>query len=267
MEYILSVENMRESDKYTIENKVSSKELMFRAGKGIFESVNWKGNVCIVCGSGNNAGDGYVIATLLFEIGILPKIILLKDKFSADGRYYFDKCLSLGIPYSIYNGEKFENFDIIVDCIFGTGFKGEVKGEAKEIINTINESGAYIVSVDINSGLNGDNGLGDTVVKSDLTVSVGSYQPGHFLGKADECIKSRKNCDIGITPILPPYYLCEKMPFDDFNIVDKSKLESFDYNENPVDAVIKYSAKNNKTAVKNGGKYIVSDGEKGYIVI
>ena len=177
MEYILSVENMRESDKYTIENKVSSKELMFRAGKGIFESVNWNGNVCIVCGSGNNAGDGYVIATLLFEIGILPKIILLKDKFSANGRYYFDKCLSLGIPYSIYNGEKFENFDIIVDCIFGTGFKGEVKGEAKEIINTINESGAYIVSVDINSGLNGDNGLGDTVVKSDLTVSVGSFQP------------------------------------------------------------------------------------------
>ena len=71
-------------------------------------------------------------------------------------------------------------------------------------------------------------------------------------------------CDIiKLDYLSKPYYWLER----DFNIVDKSKLESFDYNENPVDAVIKYSNKNNKTAVKNGGKYIVSDGEKGYIVI
>lgn len=267
MEYILSVENMRESDKYTIENKVSSKKLMFRAGKAIFETVTWKGDVCIVCGSGNNAGDGYVIATLLYGIGITPRIVLLKEKFSADGKYYFDKCLSLGISYTIYNDESFKNVDMIVDCIFGTGFKGEVNGKPKEIINAINASGAYVVSVDINSGLNGDNGLGETAVKSDLTVSVGSYQPGHFIGKANECIKFRKNCDIGIEPILSPYYLCDRMPFEDYNVINTSLLNDYNYTEKPVEAVIKYSNKNNKTAVENGGVYIVSDGKKGYIVI
>ena len=67
---ILSVENMRVSDANTIANKIPAKELMMRAAKGIFDSVRWNGPVAIICGSGNNAGDGYALATLLYDSGI-----------------------------------------------------------------------------------------------------------------------------------------------------------------------------------------------------
>ncbi len=66
------------------------------------------------------------------------------------------------------------------------------------VINRINNSKAYVISVDINSGLNGNNGLGDYVIKSDLTVSIGSYKYGHFLNKAMDYIKKLVNIDIGI---------------------------------------------------------------------
>ena len=79
---VLSVENMRKSDAYTIENYISSKELMYKAGVGVFKSVKWKGSVAVVCGSGNNAGDGYVIASLLHENNIPCTIFLIKEKFS-----------------------------------------------------------------------------------------------------------------------------------------------------------------------------------------
>lgn len=81
---------MRESDAYTIEHLVPSKELMRRAGEGIFKAADWKEPVAIVCGKGNNAGDGYVVASYLKDAGIPCTIILISDKFSDDGRYYFD---------------------------------------------------------------------------------------------------------------------------------------------------------------------------------
>lgn len=62
---VLSVDNMRKSDAFTIANFISSRELMFRAGKGVFNSINWKPPVAIICGSGNNAGDGYVLSDYL----------------------------------------------------------------------------------------------------------------------------------------------------------------------------------------------------------
>ena len=74
-------------------------------------------------------------------------------------------------------------------------------GTAAEVIDRINESGAYVVSVDINSGLNGDSGMAEKCVLSDLTVSVGSFQPGHFLNMAKDVIRGKMNCDIGIRPV------------------------------------------------------------------
>ena len=82
MEKVISVETMRQSDAYTIENYISSKSLMYRAGVGVFESCDWQGSVAIVCGSGNNAGDGYVLALLLKEINVPVTLFLIKEKFS-----------------------------------------------------------------------------------------------------------------------------------------------------------------------------------------
>lgn len=193
----VSTEVMRASDKWTIENICSSKELMERAGKAIFDQVSWKGPAGIICGKGNNAGDGFVVASLLKDHGIDCEIVLLyDDAFSEDGRYFYDKCVEKGIP-TVPDGD-YGKYKTILDCIFGTGFKGEVKEPAKSAIEKINSSGAYVVSADINSGLNGDTGLGDLYVVSDLTVSIGTYMYGHFLGHAKTAMKSKVNCDIGI---------------------------------------------------------------------
>lgn len=193
----VSVEVMRKSDAWTIANKIPSKELMRRAGEGIFRSVEWKGPVAVVCGSGNNAGDGYVVADLLHEEGIDVTIILLAEKFSEDGKYYYDICREKDIPVQIFDGN-LSGYAMVLDCILGTGFQGEPRGAAKEAIEAINVSGAYVVSADINSGLNGDTGEGTIYVRSDLTVSIGDYKYGHFLGLADEAMKDKVNVDIGI---------------------------------------------------------------------
>ncbi len=210
MKEILSVDNMRNSDAYTIANEVPSRELMYRAGKAVADYVDWRAPVGIVCGSGNNAGDGYVIALELKKRDINCSLIILEDRFSADGKYYFDQCLKLGIPYEYFSeNTDLSHFATLVDCIFGTGFKGEVRGIAKCAINKYNRSPAFKISVDINSGMNGDSGMGETIAISDITCAVGSFKPGHFLNRAKDIIKSKIALDIGIRPIEPPYYLYE----------------------------------------------------------
>ena len=205
MKEVLSVENMRRSDAQTIASGIPGKELMKKAGKAVFDAVpEWKPPVAVVCGTGNNAGDGYVIAGLLFDAGIECRIFLTDERFSEDGAYFYDICRKKGIEAQKWNGEEFKGFGTVVDCIFGTGFKGKVKEPAKTIIDNINGSGAYVVSVDINSGLNGDTGLSeekDGCVRSDITVSIGSFKPGHFLNMAKDVMKQKVNCDIGIAPV------------------------------------------------------------------
>ncbi len=201
-EIILSVAAMRESDARTIAGGIPGRELMLRAGKAVFERADWKPPVAILCGSGNNAGDGYVIAKLLHDAGIACEVIMLSSRCSADGAYYLSLCQEAGVKVTPWApGRTLEGFGTVVDCLFGTGFRGTAEGAEAEAIDRINESGAYVVSVDINSGLNGDSGRTEKCVRSDLTVSVGFFQPGHFLGMAKDVMKEKVNCDIGIRPV------------------------------------------------------------------
>ena len=162
MAKIVSPRVMRESDEYTCENVTDSKTLMYRAGQGIFESLEKWGKTAVVCGFGNNAGDGFVVAKLICESGGDATVFLLSEKFSESGRFYFDICKSLGVKINICTKEtEFSGFDTVLDCIFGTGFRGEVRGLAADIIGKINESGAFVVSADINSGLSAESGLAE----------------------------------------------------------------------------------------------------------
>ena len=129
---ILSVENMRVSDANTIANKIPSKELMMRAAKGIFDSVRWNGPVAIICGSGNNAGDGYALATLLYDAGIDCSIILLGEKFSEDGRYYFERCTELGTDIVRWSKDlALSVYRTVGDWIRGNGFNGKVREDIR----------------------------------------------------------------------------------------------------------------------------------------
>ena len=205
---VLSVKEMRDADAYTIKNFVDSKELMYRAGEAIFYVGDWNigDRVLILAGSGNNAGDGYVVADLLNIEGIETEILLIKDKFSEDGRYYFNRYLQKDIKYTVldentdYNTlrEKFDSYDYILDCIYGTGFRGEVREPVYSLIKALNDSKAFVVSADINSGMNGDTGESNICVNSDLTVSIGFLKKGLVSEAGQTHIGKLVNMDIGI---------------------------------------------------------------------
>ena len=197
----VSVDLMRRSDAYTIENFVPSKELMYRAAYGVYSAYDgWPGKrIAILAGGGNNGGDGYALAGILKNAGIDSAVFKVSDKLSEDGRYYCEIAGAAGVAICDFD-EKTDltAYDVIVDCILGTGFRGEVRGKAAEAIEAINASGAFVISVDINSGMNGDTGEATLAVRSDLTVSIGYYKQGLFKGDADKYIKEMTNVDIGI---------------------------------------------------------------------
>lgn len=205
---VLSVKEMRDADAYTIKNFVDSKELMYRAGEAIFYVGNWNigDKVLIAAGSGNNAGDGYVVAELLSIEGIEVEILLIKDKFSEDGKYYFNRCLQKDIKYTVLDENadyntlrgKFDSYDYVLDCIYGTGFTGEVREPVYSLIKALNDSKASIVSADINSGMNGDTGESNICVDSDITVSIGFLKKGLVSEEGKKHIGKLVNMDIGI---------------------------------------------------------------------
>ena len=205
---VLSVKEMRDADAYTIKNFVDSKELMYRAGEAIFYVGDWNigDKVLIAAGSGNNAGDGYVVADLLNIEGIEVEILLIKDKFSEDGKYYFNRCLQKDIKYTVLDENadyntlrgKFDSYDYVLDCIYGTGFTGEVREPVYSLIKALNDSKASIVSADINSGMNGDTGESNICVNSDLTVSIGVRKKGLVSEEGKKHIGKLVNMDIGI---------------------------------------------------------------------
>ena len=202
---------MRCSDAAAIAAGTPGAVLMERAGRGIFEALPaWQGPVGIVCGKGNNAGDGYVLAVLLREAGVPCDLLLQEETFTPDGGWWFARCREEGIPVRFWSGlEDLSPWPTLVDCVFGTGFRGPLTGEPARIVELINRSGSFVVSADINSGLNGDSGLADSAVRSDLTVSIGSFKPGHFLNQAKDWMKQAVNVDIGIAPADRPFFLAE----------------------------------------------------------
>ena len=166
MERILSVEQMRAADDYTIGKLgISSDILAERAGRAVAEEITrrFRGGRVLVCiGKGNNGKDGAIIASILSQLhGFSVKTLSVSNGIF--------KLLDM-------------DYDIIVDCIFGIGLNREVEGKYKTAIEKINLSGAFIVACDIASGLNGDTGKPMGVaVKADLTVAIQEFKLGHFL--------------------------------------------------------------------------------------
>lgn len=217
MQKVISKEIMRQSDEYTIKTKTSSLKLMDEAAKAVMNSYSFKGKVLIVTGTGNNAGDGYALANNLKDKNIQVEILLTENKFSKDGKYYFDICLQKEIPVFLYNQNfDFSKYDILVDAIYGIGFQGQMKDTIVSLINQMNQSQKPIISIDINSGLNANNGLATTCIHSTLTVSIGALKPGHLLNMAKDNIDHLVNQNIGIDIIGETYYLLEENDFKDF---------------------------------------------------
>lgn len=208
MKDVITVETMRRSDAHTIAQYVPGEVLMHRAAMGVFRAAQWKGSVGILTGGGNNGGDGYALACILAGEKIPCRVYRVSEKFSEDGKYYHDKALAAGVEILPYTEETdLSDHGTLVDCLLGTGFSGPVKGLFRTAIQAMNAAPAQVVSVDINSGLNGDTGKGDVVVKSHLTVTIGYLKAGLFLGEALWNIGRLAVADIGIRLVREDFFL------------------------------------------------------------
>ena len=194
----ISVENMRCIDAYTIASFVPSLELMRRAAMGVFKAHHWQGRTAIMVGSGNNGGDGFALAWILKERGFDCTVFTVSQKLSPDSAWYAEKAREVGVPIRPFEKDCLTGYSTVVDCLLGTGFSGTVRGNYRDAIEAINASGAYVISVDINSGMNGDTGEAELAVRSDLTVTIGFVKTGLVTENAGRYMKRLVCADIGI---------------------------------------------------------------------
>lgn len=166
---------------------ISSLVLMEHAAHEIFlhltKNMPSTYSLMIVCGSGNNGGDGFALARILHLKGYQCNILFLKDalKMSPDCAANYNSCKALSIPIhsTIPN---FDKFDVIMDALFGTGLSRDIEGDSAALIQKINECEKFIVSIDIPSGIDSDNGkvLG-CAIKADITYTMQCGKIGLYI--------------------------------------------------------------------------------------
>jgi len=186
-------EQVRELDRTAIEDfAIPGLTLMESAGVASYRLLREKWpevqDITVVCGTGNNGGDGFVVARLALQDGVAVKVLQLgnQDKLSGDAKHNADAYMAMGgelIPFQTIP----EQTEVIVDGVFGTGLERKVTGAWADAISAINEHWAPVLALDIPSGLHSDSGsiLG-TGVKADATISFIGLKQGLFTGDGPE---------------------------------------------------------------------------------
>ncbi|MGH7887055.1 MAG: NAD(P)H-hydrate epimerase, partial [Candidatus Binatia bacterium] len=214
---VVTAKQMRELDRLTIEQfGVPSLTLMERAGEAIAGAIvkhfggNAKKGVLIVAGKGNNGGDGFVVARLLKNKRMNCEVALLarQNELSPDATHnlrafqkrkgkVFEVAGSNVAPLK----QRLSKCGLIVDAIFGTGMKNDVRGLFAEAITLMNASGLPIVAVDIPSGLDTDKGtpLG-VAIQAKMTVALGYPKLGEVIYPGLDHVGDLVVADIGIDP-------------------------------------------------------------------
>jgi hydroxyethylthiazole kinase-like uncharacterized protein yjeF len=246
MKPVVTARQMRAIDEQTIRDHVSGLKLMERAGAAVVAEITGhlsryrhdghRRKVVVVCGKGNNGGDGFVVARLLKRERFPLAVYLLGKpaEVKGDALANLKRCRRAGIRVAELTKSTWKTFlknlegdfigdPVIVDAIFGTGFEGEARGLAADAIEAINNSGGVRVAVDIPSGVDATTGGATLAVKADLTVTMGLPKRGHLLfpGKAltgelvvaDIGIPAQVVNDAGLTVSVPDgHYIKAALP-------------------------------------------------------
>ncbi|MEX2231011.1 MAG: NAD(P)H-hydrate dehydratase, partial [Cyclobacteriaceae bacterium] len=178
---ILNTKQIRELDAFTIQNEpIASIDLMERASRAFVDwftlRIETTKKVCVVCGTGNNGGDGLAIARMLHHRGYAVKVIIVQGGV-AESEDYKSNYRNLGekVEKRELRSEKdplsFEQCDVLIDAIFGSGLSRPAEGLYSHVIGLINESPALRISVDIPSGLMAESHSAGAIVKAHYTVS------------------------------------------------------------------------------------------------
>jgi hydroxyethylthiazole kinase-like uncharacterized protein yjeF len=197
----LSVKEMYAADRFAIAAGVASPVLMEAAGAAVARAIlrRWKARpVTILCGPGNNGGDGFVIARHLHGAGWPVRLALLGDAkaLKGDAAWAADGWTGGVEPLGT---EALDGAGLIVDALFGAGLDRPIEGVAAAVLNAAADSNVPTVAVDVPSGLAGDTGqvLG-TVAPADLTVTFFRKKPAHLLLPGRTLCGEIRVADIGI---------------------------------------------------------------------
>jgi len=187
MKYLLDSVQMKAADRYTIEvKKIPSISLMERAARAAAEEISklyqGHGEILVVCGSGNNGGDGFAAARFLKERGYRVRVVFVgkKEKRTIETSAQWDLCEKAKIKIQTEIGDAI--FAVVADAVFGIGLSREVTGEYAEVIKRMNALGGIHVAIDIASGISADTGakLG-TAFRADYTITFAYGKLGQFL--------------------------------------------------------------------------------------
>ena len=230
---VYSTSQIREIDEYAISRlKIPSLILMENAALEIFHFImdanfhfGINPSVGIICGKGNNGGDGFAVARHLSNAGFNVKVLHthLPDQMSADCRTNFqiiqnlksiNKNISIKKINSANDVQSIRNSDLIIDALFGSGFSGDLKDPYDKIIRKLNDFKSIKIAIDIPTGLNADNGFTKLAFKADYTVTLGELKPGLFFNFGPLYSGEVTKGNIGVSEkifdnLIPTAYLIE----------------------------------------------------------
>ena len=197
---------------------LDSRELMERAGVAAFDSIldHWPGarRLWVVCGSGNNAGDGYVVARLARQAGLTVTVFQVIDpaSLSDTARHNYDAARALGIEFVVLDGSHSCPFserltalgedsqpDVIVDAIFGTGLSRSISSPLDAQISDLNSLNVPRLALDIPSGIKADSGgVAGTAIRADVTVTFICGKPGLLTGQGPAYVGRLESASLGV---------------------------------------------------------------------
>lgn len=208
LEPLYGAEQMRAMDRWAIEQRgVPSLDLMERAGAGLAlctDRAVSRGPVAVVCGKGNNGGDGFVAGRLLRELGRKVRVLLVADPaaYTGDAAINLER---LDGAHEPFDPLALDDAAVIVDAIFGTGFDGEPRGLAADAIEAIAVLDAPVVAADIASGVDASTGEAARVsIVANTTVTFAAAKPAHWIAPGKQQTGERHVIDIKIPPVGAP---------------------------------------------------------------
>ena len=211
---LLTCDEMKRVEKHAAGYGMSYQRMMENAGAACARNIRnviekekqTRRNIAVVCGKGNNGGDGFVIARKLFENGYHVCLILATGyPTTNEAERCYKEATEQSIPTVWYNADRMKAFqtiktaDVIVDAIFGFSFRGAIQEELKNLMKEMNAAGALKFSVDVPSGVFCDSGLCDKhSFCADYTIAVSALKPVHVIHPASDCCGNVIIANIGI---------------------------------------------------------------------
>lgn len=208
--FVLTADNMRKAEAACVAREgIDYLTLMKRAGQAcaaqILNMNQWK-HALILCGKGKNGGDGFVIGARLAEAGRKVTVLLVNGEPKAeDAVTCFNELDTDAVRIIRYNGNPAEtltaagDFDLVVDCIFGTGFKGLLDEKTAMLTATLKALRVEAVAVDAPSGVDCDSASADpNTLRAALTLAIAAVKPAHIQRPASELCGKVMIADIGI---------------------------------------------------------------------